>query len=441
MAENKAIVAILIEDQIESQNFAKIFNSMGFISKCYDDLEVFWHGTINEKISFCIVDVQMMSKGETVFKSHPKIKNEEMPAIFYYSQETSPLLLSTYEILNLGIIKKSVNYSGQLKGVMKRVNQFWKFKSQERENQNKIAELEEKIKSLGTVRIYNSFLYQEGVGSFFEVVERVFESWPDILKYSFFQLDGSGKKIFSPKQKGLKYQYFGEIFQEGKNFEGIDPMGQRDCFQVAQENFGKEFIALKLTIQKKYPEFIVLLKVKQSLDGFGWENFEKFLTGIYAGYKLKENFFETNHKEMVQPWELFDLLDDNLSIHAKKLTLVNLNLTSVFYFLIKDNKFDWKRFLTDFISTLKKKLSSNFTFCIMGYDQLAFLIDWSAGNELFDYLKEINDEFPYYNYFNNKEPVLGSGVKGNLKMIPSSVKAYLKYFYKEPDHRKDLNAF
>ena len=77
----------------------------------------------------------------------------------------------------------------------------------------------------------------------------------------------------------------------------------------------------------------------------------------------------------------------------------------------------------------------------MGHAHLAFLIDWTKGSELFDVILEINNEFPYYNYFENGEPVLGRGVKGELKMIPSSVKAYLKYLFGEGDSYKGINAF
>lgn len=441
MAENKAIVAVLLEDLNEAKNFASIFTQIGFTPKCYEDLEVFWHGVNNEKVSFAIVDVKMMSKGETILKNHPKVKNEEIPLVFYYSPETTPLLMSTYEILNCGLIKKSQNYSGQLKGIIKRVNQYWKFKTEERDSLTKIKELEEKIKSLGTVRIYNSFLYLEGEKTFYDVVERVFESWPDVIKYSFFNIEKNGKKIISPKLKGLKYVSMGEINQGRTHLEGVDPLAQKDCYQMAEETLGRGFIALKITSQKKYPEILVILTVKSSLDGFGWENFEKFLSGVYANYKLKENFFETQKKELIEPWELFDHLDENMDIHAKKLTLIDLNLSSVIYFLLKDNKFNWKKFLTDFSASLRKKVPGEFTITMMGHARLAFLIDWTKGNELFDVLMELNNEFPYYNYFENGEPILGKGVKGELKMIPSSVKSYLKYLFGENDSYKGINAF
>lgn len=441
MAENKAIVAILLDDQNEASNFASIFNQIGFTPKCYEDLEVFWHGVNNEKISFAIVDVKMMSKGETILKNHPKIKNQELPLVFYYSPEATPLLLSTYEILNYGLVKKSQNYSGQLKGIIKRVNQYWRFKAEEYELSTKIKELEEKIKSLGSVRIYNSFLYLEEEKTFFDIVERVFESWPDIIKYSFFILEKNGVKITSPKLKGLKYISLGEIDQGRTHLEGFDPNAQKDCYAVASETLGRGFIALRIASQKKYPEILILLTVKPSLEGFGWENFERFLGGIYANYKLRENFFETQRKKIIEPWELFDLLDENMSIHAKKLTLIDLNLSSLIYFLLKDNKFNWKKFLTDFSAVLRKKVSTEFTITIMGHAHLAFLIDWTKGNELFDELMIINNEFPYYNYFENGEPILGMGAKGELKMIPSSVKAYLRYLFGEGDSYKGINAF
>ena len=441
MVENKATVAILLEDENEAKSFASIFNQIGFKPKCYDDLEVFWHGVNNEKITFAIVDVKMMSKGETVLGNHPKVKTEELPLVFYYSPETSPLLLSTYEILNCGLIKKSQNYAGQLKGIIKRVNQYWKYKSEARESSNKIKELEEKIKSLGNVRIYNSFLYLEGEKSFFDVVERVFESWPDISKYSFFTIERNERILVSPKMKGLKYLSLGEINQGRIHFEGFDPLAQKDCYQMAEETLGRGFVALKINSQKKYPEILILLKGKSSLDGFGWENFEKFLSGIYANYKLKENFFEIQKKELIEPWELFDHLDENMSIHAQKLTLIDLNLSSIIYFLLKDNKFHWRKFLTDFSERIRERVSWDFTTTMMGHARLAFLIDWTKGNELFDVLMEINNEFPYYKYLENGEPVLSRGAKGELKMVPSSVKAYLKYLFGEGDSYKGLNAF
>jgi len=429
-SNNGPRVALLIDDPIETKKLSSLFKKMGFNPVCFEDLEVFWNRVGEQRPSISIIDVKLMSKGNIVLKDHPLIQNDDLPIAFYYTNETTPLTVSTYEIFHMGLVKKSTNYGPSLKCALKRAVKYWSLKGKTSELNTKLKTSVKRTLQDAQVRIYlkiiKSWLNFKNEKDFFYSTERVFSNWPEVEKYAWLCLDSSGQKLFSPTISAFKFVEIPEISLGKNTLEGIDSLAEDMGKKVVEESFGEDIVTLKVNGGRKYPEVLIYFKVHKSLKDFNWKMLEEFLGVFYLYHKGRGNFFEVKKKMILDPWEMFSLLDENIDIHGKKYSLIDLDLSSYLTILIgKKNRFYWNRFLNDFTDQVKDKCEFNISCTSPGH--LAFLTDWKNGNALFDHLNEVLNEFPFWKYFEGEQEVLSGDYRPKLKMVPSSSRAYLSH--------------
>ena len=139
----------------------------------------------------------------------------KLPLCFVYSEETEPLLFSTYEIFNLGLIKISNHTMCQLKAVLKRLNSFTKLNEEniylKKESDEKFLKLSKRVEGLGESDYFsrklkdicNSFISKSGE-TFLKSCAKVFEEIESIKAYSFYEMVNLSKKVESPELFNFK---------------------------------------------------------------------------------------------------------------------------------------------------------------------------------------------------------------------------------------------
>ena len=429
-SNNGPIVALLIDDPIESSKLSSIFKRMGFTPECFEDLEVFWNKVEEKRPSLSIVDVKFMSKGDLILKDHPRLQNDDLPVAFYYTDETTPLTVSTYEIFHMGLVKKSDNYGPSLKCALKRAVKFWSFKGKSKGLNTKLQKSVKRTLQDAQVRIYlkmiKSWMQFKNEKDFLHTSEKVISNWPEVEQYTWLCLDPSGQKLISPKVSAFKFMEIPEIALGKNHIEGIDSLAEDMGRKVVEETLGKDSVFLKIKGNKKYPELLFFLKVQKSLKDFNFKMLEEFLGVLYLSHKGRDNFFETQKKMLLDPWELFSHLDENMDVHGQKYSMIDLNFASFLEVLLKQkNRFYWNKFLMDFCRPLKNKYEFNVS-CV-GPGHLTFLTDWKNGNALFDHLNEVLKEFPFWKYFDEDQEVLAGSFSPQIKMVPPSVRGLLSH--------------
>ncbi|TDJ07376.1 MAG: hypothetical protein E2O68_03730 [Deltaproteobacteria bacterium] len=429
-SNNGPIVALLIDDPVETEKLSSLFKRMGFTPECYEDLEVFWNKVEKKRPSLSIVDVKLMSKGEVILKDHPLILNDDLPIAFYYSDETAPLTISTYEIFHMGLVKKSVNYAPALKCALKRAVKYWSFKGKSSNLNIKLQKSVKRSLQDAGVRIYlkmiKSWLIQKNEKDFFHASERVISHWPEVEQYTWLCLDSSGQKLISPKISAFKFIEIPAITLGKNHLEGIDPLAEDMGKKVVEETLEGETISLKIKGNKKYPEILMFFKVHKSLKDFNFKMLEEFLGVFYLSFKGRNNFFEAQKKMILGPWELFSLLDENMEIHGKKYSMIDVNFSSHLKVLMDHkNRFYWNKFLMDFCTPVREKFDFNVSCTSPGH--LTFLTDWKNGNALFEYFTEAIKEFPFWKYFEEGQELLAGDFTPRIKMVPPSVRGLLSH--------------
>jgi len=457
-------VALLLSDLKEVKKISEVFRQIGVIPHYYEDLRSLWNGTLEKIPSLCLVDVVKMSEGELLLRNHPYVKTKEMNLCFLYSEDTTPLLYSTFEIYNIGLINKSLNFKGQLKSILRRHN---KLIAQDRERQdlklknNKLdRQMTGLVKSIESYKekefyknklrlFYDAFEKNRDADDFFVACENVLSNREEILEFAFLELSHNGQKLMSPSSRSLKFKKIPSLWLGHTCKDGIEFFGQNLACQVSVDIMGGDIISLMIKGKRNLPEKILFVRAvdEEMLNNFSWEDLERYLHGLYAYFELKNNKISTNDKRILESWELLSYLDQyyfgklptDLALDQKSnpspektgvddISLIDIDFSNLVD-LIRSNttmRFYWRDFFHDFIGRLEAVPKMDFKVTCMGVDHIGLVVDHEQIDKTFSAVKSFVLKYPYWRYFEDVDIVLARTMKPSVKMVPLSSEAYLR---------------
>jgi hypothetical protein len=463
-------VALLLSDIAEVKEISTIFRKLDIIPHYYEDLNSFWSGTLEKMPALCIVDVKCMSDGKLVLRDHPLVQAEQMPLLFYYTPQTEPLLFSTYDLFNLGTLKKTSSYEGPLKAILKRINKLMTF---ERENLNltlaknsyleKIDLLEERNINLQKEDRYRNLATDliatleefRNEADFVNAIEKTFSKVDEFLEYSIVELSLNGQKLISPVLHNKKFRMIPSLWLGQACANGIEIFAQTMATQVAVELMGGELVSLLIKGQKRQPDKMIFIKSKDELffNAFNWNLLESFLSGLYASYELKlkqELSSENNFPSTFHAMSFLDQFVFGKTVHDpltekdtqnNEYRLINLDLSSLIELTQRkgNQRFFWSKFYQEFVNKLEIQTRSDFKVFSNGVYSLSFLVEAKNLDYFFDELKEFANKFFYWKYFETPEGILALDIKPKVTMIPLSSFAYLKKNQNENPIQEQMN--
>ena len=445
-------VAILLEDLEIVREISKIFKKTGVSPYYHKDLPSFWNETLLRIPSLCVVDVKMMCTQGLMLREHPHVKTNQIPFLFYYTDETTSLLHSTYEIFNYGLIRKSSDYQGQLKAALSRFNKVIALKREirklKKENQQIDKRLSGMVSTIEKQKVQNHLTevlqnlgkcldLTEQEEDFSTAVVKVLGAQSFIKKISIMELDSTGKKLVSPIVSHLKYHHFPSLWP-GQIKEGIEFFAQNMATQVALDILGENLVSLLVKNFNKVHK-IIFIQVNEPdfLSKFDWESLELLLAGIHTRFQLRAEKLHEKNIGILSPWELLSILDEFFyqkpPDHFRKteikedFSLIDLDFSRLIFFVQKktDIRFYWKRFFHDFLSRLQAGYRGDLCLSCMGVRQIGFLIDKKRREDFFPYVKSYASKFPYWRYFSDNDLVLTKDVRPTVSIMPFSSDAYL----------------
>ncbi len=402
MNDNKVSVALLLSDLHEVKVISSVFKKLGVIPHFYEDLKTFWHGTLERLPAICIVDVKMMSEGELVLRDHPAVIAEEMPLLFYYTDATEPLLVSTHQFYHLGVLKKSPHYEGALKAILKRLNKVSALEQHyhmltltTKAQKDQIEKLE-----LALLDDRKSDNYQSMVKSvclefekykiesdFFKAIEKVFQGIDEIEEFAFLELSFNGQKLLSPLSHAAKFRTIPSLWLGQACAGHIEIFAQNMATQVSLEVMGGDLVSLLIRGNDNQVEKMIFVKAKNELffNNFDWNMLEAYLSGFYASFKNKLMAPISLERKFASTFEALSYVDQFLFGQTKEenqkaakvdMRLVDLDLGSLLASVMKKGttRFFWSRFYHDFIHKLEIQTRVDFRFFEYGAGHIAFLI-------------------------------------------------------------------
>ena len=426
MNEEGQAVAICTMDSEVLSEVTAIFKKIGIVPFYYRSLKEFWEESLKSEIpSLVIFDVRLMSDGNLALKSHPLVKSEKLPICFVYSEETEPLLFSTYEIFNLGLIRKSDHILGQMKAVLKRFNKIKKFEKEnvllKKENEQKYDKIGKRLEHLSESDFFSKQLKElcdsfSGVNekdSFLKLCAESFEKFDYISRYSFYQITGHGKQLVSPDLFNFdKYLKLPSLWPVNENNESIDSSTQKMGLQVAAEVFENNFVSIYVRDEIKKVKKMIFLTFKNEdfYQKFDCSFLESFLDGLLAKFTAKEmKNFETLENNSLNFWSFLSRVD------KRPQEVINLDLRPFFESLSSGVQMSWEEFMRDFIGEILRDFPHKLKYAFESHNQVYFFT--REKEKLFLLLKEVSKNFSYRRYIFSEDDELFSFEKPSIKMV------------------------
>ena len=456
MNDNKVSVALLLSDLQEVKVISNVFKKLGVIPHFYEDLKTFWHGTLERLPAICIVDVKMMSEGELVLRDHPAVIADEMPLLFYYTDATEPLLVSTHQFYHLGVLKKSPHYEGALKAILKRLNKVSALEQHyhmltltTKAQKDQIEKLELVIRDDRKADQYQSMVKNvclelekyKTESDFFKALEKVFQGVDEIEEFAFLELSFNGQKLISPLSHSAKFRSIPSLWL-GQACQGnIEVFAQNMATQVSLEVMGGDLVSLLIRGNDNQVEKMIFVKAKNELffNNFDWNMLEAYLSGFYASFKNKLMAPISLERKFASTYEALTYVDqflfgqsgqsgESISKNKKEdMRLVDLDLGSLIASITKKGttRFFWSRFYHDFIHKLEIQTRVDFRFFEYGAGHIGFVVKAGDQDLFFDHLKDFSNRFSYWKYFEDSEAMLTMMIKPKVTMSPMSAHAYI----------------
>lgn len=441
-------VALLLSDIEDCKNVSEVFREMGIVPHYYESLKDFWKGTLSIMPSLAIVDVKLMSEGERLLRNHPFVKTNQLPLCFFYNDENAPLVYSTFEILNYGIIRKETNLRGQIKSALRRFNHTLEVNAKEKDFEIQTTKMERQVTTLISASeklkeedYYRNFLdsvvsrfeSKRNARDFNEALTVVFDSVREIQEWSLLELSKNGQRLVSPALENTKFTAIPSLWLGQPCRAGIQTFAQNLASQVGVDLMGGELMSIMIKGKYENPDSILLIRCENEsfLNHFNWENLERYLSGLYSSFCLKETNIEATLSNIINPYELFQKMDkqnfDELSGEDEGEHLITADFSELIQFVRSKPsiRFYWNDFFKDFLYRFENQYKMNLKVSTFNVGYIGIHAENEVKEKVFRSLKAYVTRFPYWKYFEDIDIVMVKEMTPKIKMIHFSSDAVL----------------
>jgi len=448
-------VAMLLSDIESLKELSALFKKLNVVPYFYEDLKSFWTGVIERMPTLAIVDVKMMSHGEHNLTAHPLVQKAELPLVFYYTEKTEPLLISTESFYHLGTIKKREHrdLEGAVRTLLLRANKFLALEAKlyhasidlnvEREKETRLRlEMEQRFKMERSQLLIKDLIFQMEEMShqmdFFPILEKSFNLVEAFTDFAILELNHNKHKLISPVLSGHKFKSIPSIWLPQKELQGISLLSQNLANQVVYELFGGHIVNLLIKGEEKHPDLLIYIKCKDEtfFQHFEWSLLEIFINSFYTKHLLNlkklgsEQSFKLSTSEALQTLDSMRMNLKSDTSHSIGQKLVNLNFSKLIEFNLKNplNIFYWDKFKNDLLLKITHSHRGELVYFENGVYDLSFIVKNDEAEILFRDLKEWIGRFPYWKYFESEDRGIYADLAADVSMLATSAHAYLSRF-------------
>jgi hypothetical protein len=450
-ATERLSVSILTEDISDAKKLSEALREFGIFAHFFQDLNEFWVSLNNSLPDLCIVDIKKMSQGTLIFKNHPRVISDSLNTIFFYNQEDSFLLNSTFHLTNLGYIRKEVNLTGQIESILNRFTKTTNLEDKNVQLQGRIQRLQKRSTKLVTdinesVQFHQRLTTLEEIVECFEqnikkfdfnaIVAQVFADWDSVIKFGMYELNQSGQKLVSPKFNRKKFFNFPQLWLGRSSERGIETFAHDMATQVAIDQMGANMRTLKISGRYDAADLLIFIESnEEALESFNWRLFEQLLSGVYrkAALRATENMAQNR---MISPWESMGLQDE-IYYHQRtnEVQLVNISFNNLVQQIkLKfNNRFYWKAFFKDFLFQLDQQLDEGTFYSEQSVHQLLVFCEKENFEVQLAKLNNFVKAFSFWKYFEDSSIVLTANSIPSVKLVSASSINYLRHMDAEFD--------
>ena len=450
---NKMEVALLLSDLKQAQKIADVFRQVGVIPYIYEDLLAFWDGVLESIPILSVVDVALMNTETRMLKNHPYVRSEELNLCFFYRPSDKPLLMSTYDIFNFGLIEESDYYQGPIKSILARVNKHldFAFYGHQREVKNtqltrQMEAAAEALEGEREARSYRQMLdglceqfsQHRNADDFYTVCEEVFSAWEGCQEFAYLELTPNSTKLISPPSESPKARMLPSIWPGQACPRGIEYFAQAMASQVTMELMGVDVVALQIFGRFASPDKLIYLRPahQDMLRYFAWDRLEKFLSGIYCYYCLRD-LSPASLSGLTNVFDFMASVDRNLYGHEVLDEVFDIDFSKLVSTAMQSKRqFHWDHFFRDLLSRLEHLVRGRGQVAPLSLRHVGIVMPRQTGDDFFLTLQGVMRRFPLWRYFVDSDAFLAEDLAPIVTQSPASAKAYLMKLDKQ-----DLQRF
>lgn len=452
-------VYLLVEDSAVARDISAVFRKIGILPQYFSNLKSFWKAALDEEPTLAIIDVKKMSDGPWILKEHPKIKAESFPLAFFYNEATLPLLRSTADIFNVGLMEQNKSYEHSLKIILNRVNKLCLLQEKKTVLQEQITQLDHENKRLRenleqrkkreneeqmALKLLSTTLKSSLEGGFERYCDSLFSQWEEVHQFSYLVLSSNEQNLLSPELVNKKYKKLTSVILPRTCPEGLEFFARNLGMEMAMKALGGDCVPLFIQGEYRHPQVMLFLKVEKNFaENFNWKVLEGLLSGILGQFCLRklavrkgENF------HILTPWEMLSSLDEHFYLASDfKKQLIDINFT-LFMRVISEIsyiRFKWKDFFKNFLGQLATMSTLPYSVAHFGIHHMAFLVDPRDGDTFLLFLKKHVLDFKYDRYVEGEDSIPWDEILPQIKKLPLSAISYLKTMENFPDSQLKKN--
>jgi hypothetical protein len=450
-------VALLISDPEEAKNISDALRQKGIFAHFYRELDEMWVAINTQTPDFAIIDVTKMSQGSLLFQNHPKVTNGSLAFCFYYKEANQFLLNSTYHLNHYGYLKKELNLDGQMQTILRRRNEELRLINRNIEMEEKWNRSNNRIQKVmeNAQRALNIDEHMKKINMWMEKIEsaknseqviyRILHTFADeteITKMAAFVLNRSGDKLASPHFVRTKYQAFPSLWLGQRSQEGLKTFAIDMAEQVALDFMGKSFQTIKISGHYNNPDILIFINYdRERWMDFPWEICEKYFSNAYRKSLINYADPELKGVHFKPIWDALNYLDDvHFHITSGEKKAINVNFSPLLNLIQQkhSNRFYWKDFYADFLSSVEDVLGASCEISMNGLSHMLVLVPNQEIEKAFDSIKNIIYNFQYYRYFEDPALVIARSTFPEIKMIAPSSVNYLRSIEKKMIEENEL---
>jgi hypothetical protein len=446
-------IALLTDNLVVGQEISTICRLFEVYPFYYQKLSDLWQLLMTEEVDLVIVDIAKVEESGLALKDHPVLSQGKTFLGIFFDPKHKSMLGAATSLPHLGYVNRELSLSVQLKGMLNTIlhikqlqQEIIKTNHAARLMQHKVDAVDSRMDSMTTnlskmirvVDIVKKFQTRplSNRRAFTDLLDNFLDSWKLVRNFSMVSLNESDQKLFSPTLKSPKSISVDPFWLAEPAQDGIHRLAREALLSKAYDTLGVDVIVLEIKGVRDYPEMILFIKVEEEKftsveDGYHWILLEQILNNLFKSAMISENKNMQTQEKFIPVWSAFDILDHNAELSTDTGDrLVNINFKEFTLFITAKpmQPFQWKSFMTDFLTGIQESLKGACKISTFGIEHVMVFLPQEGLELRYHMLKEYVAKFEYWLYFNPQNILIPREVLPQTQLVAADSYHYLRRY-------------
>jgi len=446
-------VALLTDNLVVGQEISTICRLFEVYPFYYQKLGDLWQLLLTEEVDLVIVDVNKIEESGLTLKDHPALIQMKTSLGIFFEPKHKTLLGAAAGLPHLGYINRELSLSVQLKAMLNAVLQMKQLRLEIQRTHHAARVMQQKVdttemrmekmtnnlsKMIRVVEIVKKFQTRplSDRKSFTDLLDNFLDSWKLIKNFSLISLNESDQKLFSPSLKSSKSIELAPFWLAEPAIDGIHRLAKEALLTKAYEEMGVDVIVLEIKGVRDYSEMLLFIEVEDEKynsieDGYHWILLEQILNNLFKGAMIAEGRNMKTQEKFIPVWSAFDLLDHNANLSTDtgdRLVNVNFKEFNIFVTSKPMQPFQWKSFMTDFLTGIQEVLKNACKISTFGTEHVLVFLPQEGLELRYQILKDYIQKFEYWLYFDPQNILIPREVCPQTQLVAADSYHYLRRY-------------